>query len=126
MHHLKKTMEIGIANGYCELHVANSLQDAHDSFIRQFGAETSQVLLRDFVAAMETLLTEIELQVHQRDKVELKRLTHRIIGLCPIYMAKEAAMIGQMIEDELKVGDWVKISQLQEQLRNSFKTYLIS
>jgi hypothetical protein len=41
-------------------------------------------------------------------------------------MAKEAAMIGQMIEDELKVGDWVKISQLQEQLRNSFKTYLIS
>jgi hypothetical protein len=99
-------------------------QRAHASFTAQFGEDDSKTLLIAFVEAMEQILTEIDTHVFHRDGVLLSRLTHRVIGMCPMYLATETADMARSIEIELKLGDWAKVENLCVLLRTSFQKYL--
>jgi HPt (histidine-containing phosphotransfer) domain-containing protein len=103
---------------------ASAYQRAQISFTSQFGEDDSKTLLKAFVETMELLLAQVDTHVHHHDGDSLRRLTHRVIGICPIYFASETADIAQRIEDELKLEDWAKVEELCGQMTLSFQKYL--
>jgi hypothetical protein len=119
-------MEVEVSEQFPENSASheNNYQRAYTLFAQQFGEKDTRSLLTAFVEAMELLLIEVDAHVAQRDAVLLKRLTHRVIGMCPVYLATETAALGEMIEAELMLGDWSKIEDLRRQLRTSFQKYL--
>ena len=119
-------MESNLLKQLREEHSDNesAYQRAQVSFTSQFGEDDCKSLLKAFVEAMELLLARVGTHVQDHDGVSLKRLTHRVIGICPIYFAIETADIAQSIEDELQLGDWAKVEELCGQMTLSFQKYL--
>jgi HPt (histidine-containing phosphotransfer) domain-containing protein len=119
-------METGFLKQLREKHSdsESAYQRAYVMFTAQFGEDDCNALLKAFVEAMETLLAEVDTHVENHDGISLKRLTHRVIGMCPIYLARETAELAQNIEDELTLGDWAKVEKLCGQMRSSFQRYL--
>ncbi len=99
-------------------------QQALENFTQHFGLETALTLMTEFVNAMKEVLPELEDSVPSKDITRVMPLTHRLIGLCPIYKAGHLADIGQAMEREMARGDWQAVEEHSSQLSPAFSLYM--
>ena len=94
------------------------------TFTGHFGRETAVSLLDEFVEAIEELIPDLEAKMRTRDMLQVTPLTHRLIGLCPVYKAGRLADLGHMMEQEMRRGDWLAVESHNQQLRAAFAEYM--
>ena len=104
--------------------VVSGYAHALEDFTNHFGLETALMLLTEFVEALKVVLPDLEASVPTKDPTRVKPLTHRLIGLCPIYKASKLADIGQAMEAEMARGDWQAVEKQSSQLTAAFTEYM--
>lgn len=98
--------------------------DALESFTSGFDRAIAKNLLNEFVEAIESVLNELSEKTPSRNMKIVKPLTHRLIGLCPIYKAHRLSEISQLMEKEMLLDRWDGIEAHVLECRDAFAEYM--
>lgn len=93
------------------------------SFETQFGADVAQELVDEFFDALNSMVEDLRQALSERQTQPIKVVTHRLIGLCPIYHADPIATLSRKIEDELPSENWTAIDEHCKQLFEEYESY---
>ena len=98
--------------------------EALENFTSGFDKTIAKNLLNEFVEAIESVLNELHEKAPSRNIKLIKPLTHRLIGLCPIYKANRLAEISQLMEKEMAADRWDSIESHVIDCRDAFALYM--
>jgi HPt (histidine-containing phosphotransfer) domain-containing protein len=98
--------------------------EALESFTECFDKTVARNLLNEFVEAVESVLNELHEKAPSRNLKMVKPLTHRLIGLCPIYKANRLSELSQAMEKEMALERWEQIEAHVIECRDAFAQYM--
>lgn len=90
----------------------------------QFGRETADALLVEFVDAFQETLQQIKLDAQAENGDAIKRSTHRLAGLCPAFEARELALVAECIDRHIDANDWASVGADVVEMETKFLVYL--
>ena len=86
----------------------------------QFGDEVGSDLMSDFVKEVEVMLKQLEVDLKERRSADLRKIIHRLTGLCPAFHAVALGSLSQEIHDELKANNWPLVEVLLSRNERNF------
>jgi HPt (histidine-containing phosphotransfer) domain-containing protein len=105
-------------------HIICAYNEALACFTANFDSAAAHQLLSEFVQAVEELLEELGDIVKMRRLSEIKPVTHRLIGLCPVFQAHQLAELAQLLDNDVQLEDWQAIELRLLACREAFRSYI--
>jgi HPt (histidine-containing phosphotransfer) domain-containing protein len=91
----------------------------------KLGTKEAGPLLLEFLEAFQSTHEQLKVEIGAKDAAAVRKLTHRLIGLCPVFNAQELADLALAIESSIKSSDWQSAQTSCDELDKKFGEFAV-